>query len=191
MSRDRRRARGWTRLTLWAALAPIPVYLAMFVAGSLLVALPQLIVGEEGFDSLAVPDAVGEFVMFCGLVPLPAALTGLVTAHAARLDRWWQLVPAATACAAVLVYSLVVVAAGQTVGDEFIVPVWPLMSLGALAGVALADYLTKGEGEEGDVGEPLPTQEDSPVGQQHTLAPSGQHRPRDDRRTRGVNMTQT
>jgi hypothetical protein len=39
-----------------------------------------------------------------------------------------------------------------------------LLPLGALAGVALADYLTRDRGQEGDVGELRPTQEDSPVG---------------------------
>lgn len=158
MSRNRRSARGWTRLTLWAVLGPIPIYLAELALASVFVTLGQLIFGEGSEQE---PDALLEFLMLFGIGPLPAALTGLVTARAARFHRWWQLVPAATACAAVLVYILV--AAGQTGGEVFVVPIWPLMSLAALAGVALVDYLTRDKGLEG-VGEPHPTQEDSPVG---------------------------
>lgn len=158
MSSSRRPGRSWRRLALVAVFAVVPIYGVL-----LILALVFVAPFGEWFDSLDIPDALGELLVYSALFGPAAALTGLVTARAARFHRRWRLVPAATACAAVLVPILVLRAAGWQ-GDFGIPVMWPVMSLGALAGVALVDHLTRDEGQGGDVGEPHPTQEDSPVG---------------------------
>jgi hypothetical protein len=99
-------------------------------------------------------------------------LTGVATALAARLRRWWLLVPAGTCLAVGAVLSVVGnflisdAPEASSEGGELvaILAFATAIPLGALAGVALVDYLTRDRVQQGDVGEPHPTQEDSPVG---------------------------
>lgn len=116
-------------------------------------------------------ESLGPVGMNLELALIPF-LTGLATALAARLRRWWLLVPAGT-CLAVgallsFVGSFLISDAPEASGEGgelvAILASATAIQLGALAGVALVDYLTRDRGQEGDVSEPHPTQEDSPVG---------------------------
>lgn len=165
MSWNRRPARSWRRLALVSVFAGIPVYLVLLLLAMLFVAPFLVAVDGEWWETHlpTIPDVVVWFLAFGAIFGMPAALTGLVTARAARLHRWWRLVPAATACATVFVPWLVL-SRSDGVPAGGLPVMWAGMSLGSLAGVVLVDYLTRGEGQQGDVGETHPTQEGTPVG---------------------------
>jgi hypothetical protein len=141
-------------VTLVAVVGVAPITIVLF-------GIWNGVLGVEVFDE-STPALLSVFVYAV------AALTGLATALAARLRRWWLLVPMATslgAWAAVAVIEVVDPLANALAGVS-IVPgaAWVAVSGGALAGVALADHLTRDRGQPGDVGEPHLTREDSPVG---------------------------
>ena len=149
---SRRPVRKWVLPAVVAVLSPLPI-------ATLLMQVRIGLLGEEQ----------GPFEVYASLALLPV-LTGVATAFAARLRRWWLLVPAAT-CLAVgavlsVVVSVLVSDAPEGEGGELVafLLVGALLPLAALAGVALADYLTRNVGQEDDVREPPPTQSDSPVG---------------------------
>lgn len=149
---SRRPVRKWVLPVVVAVLSPL-------LLASLLMQVRMGLLGEE-------QSAFGVGLSLA-LVPV---LTGLATAFAARLRGWWRLVPAATCLAVgavlVLLGSIFLSDAPEGEGGELVafLLVGSLLPLGALAGVALADYLTRTRGQEGDVGELHRTQEDSPVG---------------------------
>jgi hypothetical protein len=146
--------RRWVWPTLVAVLGFVPIAGLLFRARA----------GLEGEE----PSAFGVYVQIA-LIPV---LTGLATALVARLRRWLLLVPAGVSLAvfgAVFGVGDILVARGseafrESVGESQFVIGWAAVSLGALAGVALADYLTRDKGQDGDVGEPHPAQDDAPVG---------------------------
>jgi hypothetical protein len=149
---SRRPVRQWLLPVVVAVLSPLPI-------ASLLMQVRMGLLGQEQ----------GSFGVNVSLALIPV-LTGLATALAARLRRWWLLVPAGT-CLAVgavlfLLGSVFLSDAPEGEGGELVafLLVGSLLPLGALAGVALADYLTRDGRQGSDVGELRSTQEDSPVG---------------------------
>jgi hypothetical protein len=143
---SRRPVRKWVLPVVVAVLSPLPI-------AALLMQVRIGLLGEEQ----------GSFEVNLSLALIPV-LTGLATAFAARLRRWWLLVPAATCLAAgailFLIGSAVTSDVSETSGEEgelleFLL-VGSVLPLGAMAGVALADHLTRDRDQEGDVGEPHP-----------------------------------
>ncbi len=161
MSRNRRGARGWMRLILWAVFSVTAVTAVFAIVNP--VGIIETVSGTQISD-----DPILFSVVSVPLMALYAFLAGLITARAARLHGWRRLVPGATAFAGVLVFMVIflIILGAQEFwdGDVGVLASVAVMPLGALAGVALADHLTREEGQSGDVGEPHPTQQDSPVG---------------------------
>ena len=150
----RRPIRRWVWPTLVAVLGFVPIAGLLFFVRA----------GLEGEE----PSDFGVYVQIA-LIPV---VTGLATALVAGLRRWWLLVPAGVSLAVfgtVFGVGGILVARGseafrEGMGESQFVIGWAAVSLGALAGVALADYLTGDKGRRGDVDELHPTQEGSPVG---------------------------